>query len=152
MSSVDSVPHFQQSLEGFCLPACARMVLAHLGHVQDEACIAHTLGTKPYGTPSFAIEKLNDSDILVVYQQWSTADLSQMLDAGYPVIVFVRTIFLDYYQDDFAHALVVIECVPGRHVRVHDPGQASGPTVVSWNGFLAAWSEFDYYGAVIRPR
>lgn len=152
MRRVDLVPHFQQSQEGFCLPACARMVLAYLGHTQDEAHIAHTLGAKPYGTPSFALEKLTDSDIQVVYQQWSAAELSQMLDVGYPVIVFVRTIFLDYYQEDFAHALVVIECVTGRHVQVHDPAQPTGPTAVSWDGFLAAWSEFDYYGAVIRQR
>jgi hypothetical protein len=128
------------------------MVLAHLGHAQDEAHIARTLGAKPYGTPSFAIEKLNDSAIQVIYQQWSTSELSQMLVAGYPVIVFVRTIFLDYYQEDFDHALVVIECVPGQHVQVHDPAQPTGPTAASWDGFLAAWSEFDYYGAVIRPR
>jgi len=28
MSDVLSLPHFQQSAEGYCLPACVRMVLA----------------------------------------------------------------------------------------------------------------------------
>ena len=150
MSKVLPVPHFQQSREGFCLPACARMLLSYLGSERDEAGIAQILGTKTYGTPSSAIERLGGSHIEVVYQQWSTAELSLMLEAGNPLIAFVRTIFLGYYQEDFAHALVVIESEPDQYFRVQDPAQSTGPTKVSWDGMLAAWAEFDYYGAVLR--
>jgi hypothetical protein len=106
MSSLLPVPHFQQSDEGYCLPACARMVLSYLGLERDEAGISQILATKKYGTPSFAIERLSDPDIEVIYQEWSVAELLARLDAGHPVIVLVRTIFLDYYQEDFAHAMV----------------------------------------------
>ena len=40
MSTILDVPHFEQSGEGYCLPACARMVLAYLGMERTEAEIA----------------------------------------------------------------------------------------------------------------
>ena len=46
MSDVLPVPHFQQSSEGFCLPACARMILGYLGLEQDEASVGQILGAK----------------------------------------------------------------------------------------------------------
>ena len=95
---------------------------------------------------------MSDPDIKVIYQEWSVAELLSMLDAGHPVIVFVRTVFLDYYQEDFAHALVIVGAAPDKHFQVQDPAQPSGPMEVSWDGLLAAWSEFDYQGAVLKKR
>lgn len=152
MSSILAVPHFQQSDEGYCLPACARMVLSYLGLERDETDLSQILGTKKYGTPSFAIERLSSRDIEIVYQEWSVAELILMLDAGHPVIVFVRTVFLDYYQEDFAHAVVIVGAVPNHHFVVQDPAQPTGPMELSWDGLLAAWSEFDYQGAVLKKR
>lgn len=152
MSNLLAVPHFQQSDAGYCLPACARMILNYLGVQSDEVSLSKILGTKPYGTPSFAIKRLRNSDIEVIYQEWSVAELSLMLEAGHPVIVFVRTVFLDYYQEDFAHALVIVGIVSGQRFKVQDPAQSIGPLDVSWDGLLAAWSEFDYQGAVLQRR
>ena len=152
MSSILPVPHFKQSDEGYCLPACARMALSYLGLERDEVGISQNLGTKKYGTPSFAIERLSDQDIQVIYQEWSVAELLSMLDAGHPVIVFVRAVFLDYCQEDFAHALVIVGAVPDQRFWVQDPAQPTGPMNVSWDGLLAAWSEFDYQGAVLQKR
>ena len=149
MSKVLPVLHFQQSDEGYCLPACARMVLNYLGLEWKEASISQILGTKRYGTPSFAIERLSDPALQVIYQEWSVAELLSMLAAGRPVIVFVQTIFLDYYQEDFAHALVIVGAVPDQHFWVQDPAQPTGPMTISWDGLLAAWSEFDYQGTVL---
>jgi len=44
MNPILEVPHYQQSAEGYCLPACARMVLAYLGLERTEAEIAKVLG------------------------------------------------------------------------------------------------------------
>jgi hypothetical protein len=44
-----SVPHFEQSRDGVCLPACVRMVLAFWKKNLPEADIAQTLGTKEFG-------------------------------------------------------------------------------------------------------
>ena len=144
------VPHFRQSREGACLPACTRMVLHYLGMELEEATIGRTLGAKPYGTPSSAILRLNDAGLEVIYQRWSTAEVAVMLQTGHPIIVFVRTIFLGYYHQDFAHAVVIVASDAERHFFVQDPAQPAGPTKVHWDGLLAAWAEFDYYGAVIR--
>ncbi len=43
MSGILSVPHFRQSVDGYCLPACARMVLAYLGINRSEAEISQVL-------------------------------------------------------------------------------------------------------------
>jgi ABC-type bacteriocin/lantibiotic exporter with double-glycine peptidase domain len=152
MSKILPVPHFQQSDEGYCLPACARMVLSYLDMEQDEASLRQTLGTKRYGTPSFAIERLSSANLQVIYQEWSVAELLSMLEAGQPVIVFVRTSFLDDYQEDFAHTLVVVGAVQDQHFWVQDPFRSTGPVTVSWDGLLAAWSEFDYQGAILLKR
>ena len=126
------------------------MILSYLGIERDEASIRRILGTKRYGTPSSAIEKLRSLNVEVTYQSWPVAELLSTLETGIPMIVFVRTIFLEYYQEDFAHALVVVGAVSGQRFTVLDPAQATGPTDVSWDGLLAAWSEFDYHGAVLK--
>ena len=149
MSDWLPVPHFSQSAEGYCLSACARMVLSYLGLEQTEAQISQVLGTKEYGAPSFAIQRLTGPELQVIYREWSVSELLATLAARQPLIVFVRTGFLDYYQEDFAHALVVIGAVQDQRFWVHDPAQSTGPTAVSWHGLLAAWSEFNYRGAVL---
>ena len=58
MSAILPVPHYRQSKEGYCLPACARMVLAYLGIERTEAEISQLLGTRGIGTPGFAIQRL----------------------------------------------------------------------------------------------
>lgn len=142
MPNLLSLPHFQQSADGYCLPACARMVLAYLGINRSEPEISRTLGTQLWGTPSFAIQRLADAKIEVVYREWSVSDLIATLTAEQPVITFVRTGFPDYYQDDFAHTVVATGVSQDKQFWIHDPLQVAGPVVVSWNGLLAAWAEF----------
>jgi hypothetical protein len=72
-----------------------------------------------------------------------------ILNTKQPVIAFVRTGFLDYYQEDFAHA-VVVGASPEEYFWIQDPIQQTGPVSVSWNGLLAAWAEFGYRGAVLE--
>ena len=150
MNNILPVPHFQQSDEGYCLPACARMVLAYLGIQLTEAEISQVLGTQVWGTPSPAIRLLASLSLNVVYQAWSSAELDANIKANQPMIIFVRTGFMDYYQEDFAHAVVVVGLEQDQQFWVQDPQQPTGPNSLSWNGLLAAWSEFDYFGAVLH--
>lgn len=149
MTNIISISHFQQSTDGYCLPACARMVLAYLGMEYAEDEISRILGTKEFGTPSFAIQKLTRLQLQVVYREWSVAELLSTLDAGQPIIVFVRTGFLDYWQEDFAHAVVVVGATQDKQFWVHDLAQSKGPLTVLWDGLLAGWAEFGYRGAVL---
>lgn len=146
------VPHFQQSADGYCLPACARMALAYLGLSYSEAEVSQILGAQEWGTPSFAIQRLAGLEIEVLYREWSISELLSSLTAQRPMITFVRTGFLDYYQDDFAHAVVVVGAIQDQQFWIHDPNQPSGPVTVSWDGLLAAWGEFGYRGAVLLKK
>lgn len=44
-------PHYSQSRDGMCLPACVRMVLAYRGRDYSEAVLAVLLKTRNFGTP-----------------------------------------------------------------------------------------------------
>lgn len=150
MSTILDVPHFEQSGEGYCLPACARMVLAYLGMERTEAEIAQLLGTQRFGTPNFAIVKLAAWGVEVDFRVWELEELLSALAKGQPVILFVQTGFLDYWEEDFGHAIVVVGVTDKQQFWIHDPSQPKGARQASLNGLLAAWCEFGYKGAALR--
>ena len=125
------------------------MVLANLGISLAEAEVGRIIGAKSFGTPSFAIQRLSKLGLQVQYKEWSTSALLAVLREKRPLIAFVRTGFLDYWQEDFAHAVVVVGAVDSEQVWAHDPAKESSPLPVSWDGFLAAWAEFGYRGATV---
>ena len=149
MTAVLPLPHFQQSAEGWCLPACVRMVLANLGIERSETQVGRMLGAHEFGTPSFAVRRLTTLGLRVTYREWSIPQLLAAIDAGQPVILFVRTGFLDHWLEDVAHAVVVVGAAEDQQFWLHDPVLPTGPLVVSWNGLLAAWAEFGCRGATI---
>lgn len=149
MSDRLTLSHFQQSQEGYCLSACARMVVAHLGIALSEAEINQALGARDFGTPSFAIQKLASLGFQVIYREWSIPQTVDTLRDGTPIIVFVRTAFLEYWGRDVAHAVVLVDVEENQRFWLYDPALSAGPTAVSWDGLLAAWAEFGYRGALI---
>lgn len=150
MSDILAVPHFPQSAEGFCLSACARMLLAYLGIERSEAEVGQMLGAQEYGTPSFAIQRLLVAlGVQVTYRQWSLPELTAALTSKQPVIIFVRTGFLDHWTKDVAHAVVIVGVEKGQRFWINDPARERAPLAVSWDGLLAAWAEFDYRGATL---
>lgn len=147
--SIIALPHFQQSVEGYCLPACVRMVLGYWGLQRSEAAISRVLGARSFGTPSFAVERLTQWGAQVIYREWSIPQLLDALETSQPIILFLRTALLDHWQQDVAHAVVLVGAEVSQRFWLHDPALPSGPVVVSWNGMLAAWAEFGYRGAAI---
>ena len=145
------VPHFEQSRDGACLPACARMVLAHWGDLRSETEISRILGTRAFGTPISRIRNLADwgYDVALVYRVQRSA-LQDYLDTALPVIARVWTAMLDYWQHDSSHVCVLVgyddDCVI-----VNDPALSEGYRRVAWDAFLAAWAEFDETAIVVRP-
>jgi len=148
---IDPIPlhHFQQSADGYCLSACVRMVLAYLGLERSEDEVSQVLGAQEFGTPSFAVRRLMAWGLQTTYREWSISHLLAVLGSGQPVILFVRTGFLDYWQRDVAHAVVVVGARADQQFWLHDPALPTGPRGVSWDGFLAAWAEFGCRGATI---
>ncbi len=149
MADLISLPHYQQSAEGYCLSACARMMLAHLGVEMAEVQVSQVLGAQEFGTPGFAVQRLAALNVKVTYREWSISQLLEALRAKMPVLVFVRTAFLDHWTQDVAHAIVIVGAEENQQFWVHDPAWPTGPLAVSWDGLLAAWAEFSYRGAAI---
>lgn len=145
------VPHYPQTGKYNCLPACARMVLAYLGLSATEAELAARLGTTPLGTTGRNLLRLQDKSLFVAYGPLTLPLLKTELDQNRPVIVLVSSLFLDYWQKDTAHAVVVVG-YDGDRVFLNDPAFAVAPQRATENGLLAAWGEFDYLASIIKKQ
>lgn len=126
------------------------MVLAHLGHTIDYPQLLRLLKIKPYGAPAGNIRLLENLGVTVVYSKTDLAGLEAMLQAGHPVIVFVRTGELSYWTYNTDHALLVVGCDEGL-LYVNDPNRSEAPIAVPRGDFELAWLERDYYYALITP-
>ena len=146
------VPHFEQSRDGACLPACARMVLAYWDDVRQEEKIRGLLGTRSFGTPISSITRLSawGYDVTLV-DQISRLMLEKHLDDGEPLIARVWTAMLDYWQQATSHVVVLIG-YDENHVILNDPALSAQGHSVLWDSFLAAWAEFDETTVIITRR
>lgn len=144
-------PRFEQSRDGACLPACARMVLAFWGDALSESDLARRLGTKPYGTPLFNARLLEDRDYAVQVGSLSRTMLQSHLTDGRPVIARVWTAMLEYWEVITSHVVVVIG-YDETHVFVNDPAYAGETQAILWDAFLAAWAEYDETAVILAPR
>ena len=142
------VPHYKQSAEGLCLPACARMVLAYLGLHLSEDQVVKLLRSYPFGTPAPNMRYLESLGVSVTFGQASLARLRDWLQARIPCIVFVQAGDLPYSASEGFHAVVVVGIEEGA-AYLHDPASDTAPQIVPLDHFLLAWSEFDYEYAVI---
>lgn len=143
------VPHYSQSRDGMCLPACVRMVLAYNGLTLDEEAIARRLKTKDFGTPISNVLLLKQWRPEIELGSFSEDRLKTELTGGRPVIARVWTAMLHYWEVDTSHVVVVVG-FDEQNVFVNDPATETWPVQVSWNGFLAAWFEFNQTAIVIR--
>jgi ABC-type bacteriocin/lantibiotic exporter with double-glycine peptidase domain len=134
-----------------CLPACACMVLRYLGQKADEAGLAKRLGTTERGTPGNRLLRLSSSTLEINWGSLTLPLIRYQLDSGAPVIALVRTIFLDYWEDDMAHAVVVVG-YQNDDLWLNDPALVNAPQRASKDGFLAAWGEYDYLCATFLKR
>jgi ABC-type bacteriocin/lantibiotic exporter with double-glycine peptidase domain len=145
-----SVPHLLQRSDGDCLAACAAMVLAYLDRVMDYAELLSLLKIKPHGAPAGNIRLLAKLNLNVVYSKTDMAGLEAMLQQGQPVIVFVRTGELPYWEYSTDHALLVVGYDEDQWY-VNDPYCSEAPIAVPYRDFELAWLEHDYRYALITP-
>lgn len=125
-----TVPHHKQIGTYNCLPACARMVLHYHGELLAEDRLAHLLGTTPMGTPGSRLLRLQSPHWQVTYAPLTLPLIFDYLEQGLPVITLVQTIFLDYWQADLAHAVVVVG-YDQDVLLVHDPSFTQSPQKAS---------------------
>lgn len=144
------VPFYKQQAVGYCLPACAQMVLAYQGisHSQDE--LARESNLKPgLGTPTRNIQRLASPEIKVVYEEGTLEQVQTWLGMGIPVIAFVQAGELSYWQDEsFQHAVVIIGLEKDM-AWLLDPDTNGNPIAIPTNELMLAWSGMDYLYAVL---
>lgn len=144
------VTHIQQSDEGFCLPACAQMVIRFQGrHLTEEFLADIFQATAPAGAVFSSVSRLEHHDCRVRFGSLTPEQLRVALQRGLPVICRLWTVMLDYWAEDTPHVAVVVG-YDGEYVYLNDPAFAEAPQRVLWDGFLAAWEEYDRMAAIIR--
>lgn len=144
-------PHYQQTKPGTCLPACVRMVLAHLGDLRSEHELAKVLASYEFGTPASNVRKLAQLGYRVEYGVTQWQDLIRAVMSNLHPIVFVDAQFLPWADFTGFHA-VVVDAIDDDRIELLDPSSQSAPQVRSKDGFLAVWEEFDRRTAIISRR
>jgi uncharacterized protein YvpB len=142
------VPHQRQLSDGDCLAACAAMALTYLGHNADYLELLQRLAVKPYGAPAGNIRQLAGDDLTVIYSNTDVVGLENILQQGYPAIVFVRTAELPYWRYGADHAILVTGYDDG-YFYVNDPAHYQPALPVRKGDFELAWLERDYYYALL---
>lgn len=143
-----TVPHYQQQNDGDCLAACAAMVLAYLNVSVDYSQLLLLLKIKPFGAPARNIKSLEQLNLKTSYQYTDMVGLEELLNQGQPLIVFVRTNELPYWDYETDHAIVVIG-FDESNVFANDPHFVDAPMTIPRGDFELAWLERDYYYATV---
>lgn len=149
-----SLPHFSQSNDGYCLPACAQMVLTYLGVACSQTDLVRQLGTYPrVGTPQANIERLRSFGLDVIYAAHGDAGtLLECIERRLPAIVFVQTSELPHWHGHVSRHAMVVVGMDNVAVRVLDPAMTPEPLTVPLGDFMLAWDEVDNTCAVISLR
>lgn len=145
------VPHYKQSKEGWCLPACARMVLAALGDARSEKALAALFGSQSFGTPASHITYLEKLGYQVIYGTFSLEDLHTYCQQGFFPIAFISADLVSWLPFRGAHAVVILEISQDEMV-LHDPALESGALRVAINEFWLGWIELDQKAAIVIPK
>jgi ABC-type bacteriocin/lantibiotic exporter with double-glycine peptidase domain len=143
------LPLFRQEQPHTCLPACIRIILAHWGRQHTEAELARVCGSVPvWGTlPAEAIDGLESLGYRALWFENAKLErLIELLDQGWPVIVFLRAADLPHGRAGL-HAVVMAGLEAGDVICV-DPGLGTEARL-SLNDFVRAWSALDNQGMVV---
>jgi hypothetical protein len=125
------------------------MLLARLGDLVVESDVSKLFQSTEIGTPASRVLCLKRWGYQVIYRSAALDELKGWLADNKPPIVFLRTLFLDYWTEDTFHAAVVVG-IEGQKVYLNDPAFETAPQVCSLDSFLAAWAERDEGVALIE--
>ena len=135
-----SVEHYVQEVGTGCLAACAKMVLHYVGIEQSQRSLNQLLGLSSLGVPYTNLTRLG---IHVDIQTGNETQVEQALNHNLPVISFLLTGDLHYWQDNTSHAVVIVG-YDDTDFYLNDPSFTIAPQRVQRNEFLLAWGEMDY--------
>jgi len=151
VASVLNVFHCQQKADGYCLAACAHMVLTYLGISCSQDDLARQLGVRPHlGAPSSRLLRLRSAVLDMIYTAGDLEDLAVWLDQGLPALAFVQVDQLPYWRgQQFQHAVVIVG-LDTQAVYLLDPAADAAPIRVLRGDFNLAWDEMDCVYAIFR--
>jgi ABC-type bacteriocin/lantibiotic exporter with double-glycine peptidase domain len=126
------------------------MVLEYLSLSLPYARLLDILEIKPYGAPRRNILALNRHGVDVTYREATLDLLREYLDNALPVIVFVYTGELTYWQgrEPTNHAVIVVG-MDDEGLFVNDPEFQNAPQYVSREEFELGWQESDNACAIL---
>ncbi len=147
------VAYFAQQADGYCLPACAQMALAHLGISISQEDLARRMGVRRnLGVPYSRITRLMSSGVHIEYAAHGDLDtLCRFLDRDLPVILFIQAGELPHWSGRKAqHAILVVE-IGEQEALILDPYPEAqpAPLCVPLGDLVLAWDEMSNAYAVI---
>jgi hypothetical protein len=125
------------------------MVLDFLGQRKSYESLTRVLGTRWFGTPVDNILRLDQLGFQVAIEEMSLEEILGYLQQGLPVIAFVNTADLPYWDVNSDHVFVVVG-MDEQWVYVNDPYFPEAPQQLSKTSFELAQLRFDNRCAVIR--
>jgi ABC-type bacteriocin/lantibiotic exporter with double-glycine peptidase domain len=144
MPSPNPVSHVQQLALGYCLPACAEMVMAQFGLQANQKELGLLLTTRAgVGTPFSRINLLEKFHLQVQIVEWAGEESLQLaLSENKAVIVAILTSpGLPGWNTIESQHSVLLLAMDDNSVTYHDPALTYGPVTASLGEFLLAWSE-----------
>ena len=149
MSKLLPVPFRRQLTRGYCLPACAEMILAYLGFNISQKQIAQMMGASEEGVPFSRVNAIESLGVRVRLSKEGDWDVLQdAFRQEQPSLVAVDLVFFPYAQVDESHVVVVVG-INDDEVSVLDPFEDPGLRHIKKDAFIAAWTELDCAYAVI---
>jgi len=124
------------------------MVLDYIGRPCPYRRLLRLLDIKPIGAPASNILRLTRLGVSVTHKAGSLEELELWIAQGQPCVVFLNTGELPYWSEATFHAVVVVG-MDDEHVYVNDPAFEQAPQSITWGDFDLAWSEQEYYYAVV---
>lgn len=143
-----AVSHLRQRAAADCLPVCAQIMLAYLGRPVAYERLIQVLGTRRFGTPAENVLRLEQLGIKVTLTELSLAEISEHLQNQRPVMAFVNTADLPYWNTRTDHVVVVVG-MDEHTVYLNDPYFVEAPQPVSRAAFELSLLRFDYRCAIL---
>ncbi len=127
------------------------MVLDYWQIPYDYRALLRLLRTEEAGAALSNVRFVARLGVLVELRTGTLTDLRAYLQQGIPVIAFLSTGMLSYWEYETGHAVTVIG-IDDETIVVHDPHLAEPAKYIPVIEFEAAWIELDEQYAVIRRR
>jgi uncharacterized protein YvpB len=125
------------------------MTLAYLGRTDTAEQLTRLLETRSFGTPLENILRLDQIGLQVTLKESSLEEISRYLQNNRPVIAFVNTLDLPYWQNDTDHAVVIVG-MDDEFVYVNDPYIAEAPQRIPRLLFELSMMRFGFRCAIIE--